>query len=484
MIDKFLQFEKHNLLFEKKIRSINYWHLIRFSIYNELIEKNQPIGQAHTKPSSRRMGKRIFSKFKQIPNCITKNPLYFTKSSDILIFNHQRRVKNGLFYDCIYTDPLIKSFGYTYSIIEEPYLERHYKPVSNQNIKYTDYIDLKVGIIRRLKKNNIFNNEDIEELKNLVTLINKEFTMELDIHIWVEKISSMIELYYYRYKYYDKLIKKVNPKVILEVVSYGGLRFLINDIAKKRKIPTIELQHGTMGKYHVAYNFAEKIKLDTFPQYEFLFGPFWKEYTRFPIKDDKIKIVGWPYLEEKVKEYKSKNLNNNDSRKKILFISQGTIGKELSKIAVEISKKLDKKKYMIIYKLHPGEYDRWKKEYPWLLDAGLEVIDNNENDIHHFFAQADIQIGVYSTALFEGLKYGLKTYICKLYGYEFMEELYNNNLAILVDNYFEISEDIINNNKTLSNIDENYFWQNNSMKRIIKEIDIIIKENDKLAISK
>jgi len=69
----------------------------------------------------------------------------------------------------------------------------------------------------------------------------------------------------YRIEYYSKVIKRIKPKLILEVVSYSESRYAVNHIASKFNIPTVELQHGTMGKYHIAYNFKKKINLSTFP---------------------------------------------------------------------------------------------------------------------------------------------------------------------------------------------------------------------------
>ncbi len=58
---------------------------------------------------------------------------------------------------------------------------------------------------------------------------------------------------------------------------------------------------------------------------------------------------------------------NTIKKKQIIFISQGITGKELSKKAVELSD--NNNGYKIIYKLHPGEFAEWDKEYPWLATA-------------------------------------------------------------------------------------------------------------------
>lgn len=239
--------------------------------------------------------------------------------------------------------------------------------------------------------------------------------------------------YELNYKIYKKILEKIRPKVVIEVVSYILNKLALNQAAYDIGILIIELQHGTKGQSHIAYNFKEKMKLDTFPQYIFTFGDYWKENTRFPINLENVKSVGWPFFEKQnIKFYNFTNDNDND-KISILFISQGTIGELLSQLAVQLAEFLDLDKYELIYKLHPGEYDEWEKRYPWLLVNGITVIDNNDKNMHYYFANANIQIGVYSTAIYEGLGYGLKTYILTYPGHEQLSELYENGYAVNVN---------------------------------------------------
>jgi hypothetical protein len=64
-----------------------------------------------------------------------------------------------------------------------------------------------------------------------------------------------------------------------------------------------------------------------------------------------------------------------------------------------------------VYKPHPGEVDRWREEYPWLVDAPVDVVGADGPPLHRLFAESRAQVGVYSTALYEGLRFGLETYL-------------------------------------------------------------------------
>jgi hypothetical protein len=475
LIENFLKFEADNDLFNLIIADIAIWHPIRFNVYNKILSRNLNIGQAHTSLENESIFKRAILKVKQLPDILTKSPYLYLDKKDVLILNHHRRVMDGAYYTCLYTDIVRENLKLSNIVLEEPILDQHYKPIKNKNIIYTDYINLISTINSRLFKNKYISNDDINSVKEVIDLINNEFKTNFELNnLGIDIIKTIIN-YKLMYPYYERIVKKIQPKLIVEVVSYGLIRYIINDIAAKNNIPTVELQHGTMGRNHIAYNFSEKRDISTFPDYIFLFGKFWQETSRLPIDDSRTKIVGWPYFEQKVNHYKTKEGMKN-GKKAILFISQGTIGEELSKIAIEVSNMLNKK-YRIIYKLHPGEYARWKKEYPWLIGADVEVIDNNNHDIHYYFAQADIQVGVYSTAIFEGLGYGLKTIIWKLYGYGHMQELYCKGYADLVDNVDEFMM-ILN---SIENLKEEHdiscFWKQNSLNNIIKELDAIMKKD-------
>ena len=81
----------------------------------------------------------------------------------------------------------------------------------------------------------------------------------------MDKIRKIALRHKLSYRYYEKIINRVKPKIITEVVSYGFNRMIINEIAKEKQIPIVEFQHGVMGKYHVAYNFFSKTKYKILP---------------------------------------------------------------------------------------------------------------------------------------------------------------------------------------------------------------------------
>jgi len=82
-----------------------------------------------------------------------------------------------------------------------------------------------------------------------------------------------------------------------------------------------------------------------------MFGEFWNEDAWSPIPDDRVLPVRYPYLQGQLDAYDGVEPSNQ-----IFLISQGMIGHELSRFALNIHEEnlID---HEVVYKLHVGEYD-------------------------------------------------------------------------------------------------------------------------------
>jgi hypothetical protein len=169
-------------------------------------------------------------------------------------------------------------------------------------------------------------------------------------------------------------------------------------------------------------------------------------------------------------------LNNEKNKNQILFISQGVIGKYLSEFAYNIAKKLEdcEEKYEIIYKLHPGEYSNWQNNYSYLKKceklANFHIIDSSEISLYELFSKSEYQVGVFSTAIYEGLLFNCKTFIVDLPGSEYMDSLVEKNYVKKIATADEFIDSIANF-KTNS-YDKDFFfkkYEKSVLKRIIKK---------------
>jgi len=482
-IDFFLDVEKKNNLYNKSIEGVNYWNYGRFKLWNyNICASGLDLKKSHTAEF-----KSFFDAVKKAFGLIGRlgNNISIPKEKiKILFISHERRIKNGSVYECAYTSSIAEHYNKESVTLEAPYEGSHFSPIPENKIMYLDFIVLGGKIHLFLQKKVL--KEHYKKIKLEVTKDIKDAIKDLqDYYGWkadLNHVSSFfadyIILYEYEFKRLEKLINKINPELVIESVGYGRSRMMINECGKKNGFKTIELQHGTIYENHAAYQFNTENEIRQFPDYVFTFSDFWKRRMKAPIADDKIISVGYPFFEKSVKKYSS-NIKDN-SKVTILFISQGTIGKQLGEIALELRKLLSDK-YRIIYKLHPDEYIMWETTYKELITlGGIEIIHSNSKSLYELFSKSDIQIGVYSTAIYEGLGFNLKTLICKIGHYEEMKCLVDEGFAEYVGSAGEaqkIIENFVINKENVSSLEKNPFYVTDSLNNCIRSINEILNKS-------
>src|SRR5699024_11066848 len=121
----------------------------------------------------------------------------------------------------------------------------------------------------------------------------------------------------------------------------------------------------------------------------------------------------------------------------------------------------------ILFKLHPGEYDVWKTEYTNLYDYKdkIQVIEDSGYHIYKYFAESSIQIGVYSFALFEGIGFGLKTFIISTGLVDHMNSLISESNISVIDRTKEIIAELLNDQDEFgsTHIDAKSFFKMHSI---------------------
>jgi hypothetical protein len=354
--------------------------------------------------------------------------------------------------------------SYSFEVLEAPYLNNHFTK-KQPYIKYTDRIQLGSYIYK--KRNKI---EFTDKEKDLISKVRKDLEDAFSLEINLEWILTIHILNFtYDYKKYTELFKKRKPKMIFVVVAYENQAIVA--AAKDLGITVVELQHGTITDYHLGYSYPKKTRLDGdikyFPDKILTFGDYWINDETYPIDSKNIIPIGFPYFESQSKDFMDIPVKNNQ----VLFISQGVIGKYLSKVAFELASEL--KGHDIIYKLHPGEYATWRENYPELVEAAsfdnFKVIDNSETPLYKLFAESNYQVGAFSTAIYEGLMFNCKTFILDVPGVEYLNDLIIKNFVFKIND----ADDLIDNLEGFEPAEYNkdFFFKNLDVKLLKSVID-------------
>lgn len=469
--------DKYNLL-ELELEGYNFWNYIRTELGWKIEQEStrvDPIGKIEKVG----LKKKILKAIKKTRDIILRGSIHNKRKCDLLVLNHERRVCVNGVYQCIYTDDIVNQYD-NVVVLEAPYNGEHYTPIMTKNIKYTDMVEIYskwfciFNSLMYPKKICKYKQNISDLLMQPLLELNERYHTNVKLDKIVNSVLYGFLMYKVEKRYYGSLINKFNPRIIVEVVGYSRKCMVVNEIALERNIPTIELQHGMIGEGHFAYNYPHGYKIKQFPQFIFVFGDYWKTKAKFPIAEDHIVSVGYPYMDKMVRQYKIEN--GYRDKIKILFLSTAPIGLELSEMALELNKRLDSDKYSIVYKLHPAEYATWKERYPQLYASNIEVIDNNVQNLYEFLATSDIQIGgMGTTAIFEGLYFSLTTFILGHGMAEEFKELCDQGKALEFNSVDDLYHMILNlENRDLSSKEKLNLWKKDGLRNMKREIDKIL----------
>ena len=425
--------EKYSLNYQL-IQDCYAWQLIRVYLYYEITRRLRIFGSPQQ--SSLTLIDKILSFKPFLVNSIKSNPFVGRYKKDFLIFDHPRKVLFDGEYRDIYSYFLVDMLDEdSFEVLEAPYLNKHYSD-KKEYIKYTDRIQMASYFYKKLHKVKFTQKE-----QHLISTVKKELKKEFNLDIDIENIlKDHILNFKHDYKAYTRLFKKRKPKKIFVVVAYENQAIV--KAAKDLNIEVVEIQHGTITDYHLGYSYPLKTRLNSniayFPDKILTFGDYWVNSDSSPVLDENIVPIGFPYFEAQSKEF----IDFETIENQILFISQGVIGKELSKFAYEFAQKMPN--YRVIYKLHPGEYATWRENYPELLNDlyNFIVIDSSEVPLYELFAKSSFQVGAFSTAIYEGLMFGCKTFIVNVSGVEYLSDLINEGYVMKISNISQLIDNL------------------------------------------
>lgn len=453
----FTSLENDKDFFSVRVKNIPIWEVMRYQVYVKImniIGLYEPSYTIKKESFRNRFTRLIKATFKALKH----NPFY-SKQKDIFFLGLARRKleEDGLWWD-IFCDPIIDNLKLQHIYVEDWYLGIHKTPAKTKPIYYMDIIRVTASLIKIFYRPFFkLNKLEISQIKEMEEAIYEKFSFKLNL---LDTVKEILLDRYATLPFFKLLLKKIKPKLVFLIASYGNEVFI--EACKYLKIKTVELQHGSITKYNYGYSFEkENAKKRLFPDYIFLFGDYWKDSVKYAIESSRVIPVGYPYF-----EFQKSKIPNTNRRNKITIISQKRLGARFSKIAIEVADKYSDK-YEVCLKLHPREYSTWIDDYPWLHDKKVTVVDSDNPPLYKLLSESIAQIGVYSTALFEGLSLGCQTFLVDLPGVEQLQYLIDIEIVTKINDV----DDICISNRP-SSFSDDYFFKKNAL----QNIDLEIKE--------
>ena len=217
--------------------------------------------------------------------------------------------------------------------------------------------------------------------------------------------------------------------------AYGSTNRAVVHAARSCGVRVVEMQHGFISRYHLGYSWPGRPEVPYCPDELWSFGAFWPETTPLP-KGMSHRVVGAPYVQELAR---AAGAITRDPRL-VVFTSQGVIGRRLFDVALETARQ--RPDYRFIFRLHPNEA---LADYQTLMAAAPNVPENfslshGSPNIFALLAEAAIQVGVFSTTLFEGMALGTRTVVLDMAGVEYMRPAVARGDVLMVGDATELAD--------------------------------------------
>lgn len=461
--------EKRDDLFE----DIPIWDYIRFELWSRL-RRNDDDGN-----SGEEVNRHYTAVLRNtLKNTIFHNPLVLG-SNDILFHGFSRRTtrEDGLNW-CLHCDPIIEAIDTSWCLLEDPNLYLSYQksgvlhdtPARTPDIRYTDFFKLITPALRKLDiAESVADTFCLEPPTRIYDAIN-EISADFNTVIDEEKLTKSLLLSRKVEKlFYKKILARVEPSVVITVNR--GQKLSLLESCNDLNIPTIDLQQGAIYGSHIGYSYSIKEPVPTMADYIFTFGEFWNELLNVPVPEKNIIPVGWPYFEQGLR-----NTSASTIRDTILILSQPNIGDTLADFAISLSEITSD--YHVIFKPHPNTSALVFDKYPQLKDSTVSIAQ--DQSLYDLFSRSDVQIGRTSTALFEGVGFGLETYIVQGQNFDHTTKLLDLGFAKEVSEPVEAHEYIAKNKfcEETSSIEK--IFRPNSLQNITEEIESIIDSEENI----
>jgi len=424
---KFFEIESNLAVFNIYENNMPIWEYIRPMVATEIRDQHVS-NNSEEDPQRTRL---FYAKYLKnlLKNTVDpKYSIFNIQNSEVLIDGFGRRTyrDDHKQWDTI-LDPIADTL--TEKNISWTFFERpsygcenfHYNNIyTNSNkLAYTDFIHLfpkliyKSGFFKRVISNNTQ-----EKILDVFNKISNDIGIEIDSDL-LDDINQIITEREIQLKIYDRLINRVQPDVLIYSSKYKT-RPLI-EICKSEDIPVVEVQHGIVDTSHLTINYPTGSNPDLFPDHFLTWGQYWS--SQITCKKISTHVIGNFYSDE---QYKKSSSIQPKSKDRIVFISQPFCGNHLANIARNLSNQCNKE---IFFKPHPGTETNWEKYYPQLVNTTVRIPNRSKN-LYDILASAQAQVGVSSTALFEGLRFNLDTYIIDYFTSSYLNQIVEEGYAV------------------------------------------------------
>ncbi|TCO16529.1 hypothetical protein EV652_12022 [Kribbella steppae] len=353
-------------------------------IFHELTRRSGIHGASH--PVRRTPYDKARLVARHLTGLVTRNP--FLGSYDALVVPHPRK-PGGVE---IYTDELRTILG-DRALILDSGINGTPLPGSRN----LDFFTSAAGAVHRRQVGDRGISTALRELTGVSVPVGSLLAREVAKH---QRLRAL----------YRRLLRKHRIETVYVVVAYFHQHIV--GAARDLGIRVVELQHGAISQFHLGYSYPGRPAVADQPDELWCFGSYWTDVADLPAGMT-TSVIGTSHLPRAAQK---------DPRLAV-FLSQGTIGAELLHVAESVAKvdpSLD-----VVFRLHPSE-----RASDYTIPAGVRL--STDGSTLDLLASATYQVGVSTTALFEGMALGCRTAVANLPGHEYLARPITRGHALLM----------------------------------------------------
>ena len=464
IIQKFHSFEKSNNLKDFKCNGIDMWPTLKYQIVIKCFDK---VDNRVEKLSN--LQSRIFKKIKLF---LSGNFLFSLLSQS---FNQSKKQnfpesRDFLFLSDEYSKRL-QFKGKWLDLFIDPYIHQktlHQKDFyllrSNQNFLkpkkgMSDEFNLSVLITKSFLYSRLSavkpDNKFIEKYNLIRDFYSKNFNIEdfpkISDIVWESSFIKQLS------KRFEGILDHAKPKKVILTHYLGYIAAGLTVAAKRKGLEVVDIQHGVQGKYHPAYNYRN------FPTSGYNTTP--NKYMVWE-KNDLDNLSLWSEAKSKI----DAELIGNGTE--YIFKNNHKLINFFNDRFIKIFKKYLKTKFVVVtlcwayyipdvilktiqesdnnvfflIRFHPSttqdERDEVLIKLSSLSNKNFEVEHSTDLPLYTLFLNANVHLAIVSTAILEGLKFGIKTIAIGTRAKAYYGDVNNENLLKFLDRSSDIVSEI------------------------------------------
>jgi hypothetical protein len=398
-------------LLDWRVHGVAIWPVIRMRVFHELSRRSGIHEDPHPVRRSRSDKARLVTR--HVAGLARRNPFLIRDAVEAVLVPHHRK-QGGV---DIYSADLLTRLGDRVLVLDTA-INGSPLPHSRSLDFFTSAAGAEAKLRVRLKRGlpaaDAAKARQVEEQLRLLTGIDVPIAAlaarELTKH---RRLRAL----------YRRLFRRLRIETLYVVVAYFHQHIVA--AARDTGIRVVELQHGAISPFHLGYSYPGSPAVPDQPDELWCFGTYWVDSVELPAGMS-TRVVGAPYI---------RRLTADEAARKdpslVLVASQGTIGSFLLPVALEVARL--RPDLTVVFRLHPSEHlADYQQKVGSTVPANFRLSAGPTEPTHALQTAATYQVGVSTTALFEGMVLGCRTVVVRLPGWEYLKPAVDRGDALLV----------------------------------------------------